>query len=289
MRTFSDVNPFVLFLYFIMVTCFPFLIQNGYIYLFSLLGSFLYFVFLNGANDKKMHGIYAGLFLIMTIINPIISHNGETILFVVNNSPITLEALIYGFFSSVLIISVMYWFRIFSHIMTSDKIFYIFDRFSPKLALIFSMGLRYIPLFKRQWHKIKQGQMVLGNYKDGNIIDGFLVSIKTFSVLVTWTLENGIITAESMDARGYGIGKRSRINNFPVLASDIVILLASVILLVLSFFFIKDSRFVFYPAFEIKRSSMLAVGCFLYLILVLIPIIVDTKEKIKWKYLRQKI
>lgn len=289
MRTFSDINPFMLFIYFIIVTCFPFLIQNGYIYLISLLGSFVYFIFLNGYNDKKTHGVYVIFFLIMTIINPIISHNGETVLFVVNNSPITLEALIYGFFSSVLIISVMYWFRIFFHIMTSDKIFYIFDRFSPKLALIFSMGLRYIPLFKRQWHKIKQGQMILGSYKDGNIIDRFFVSIKTFSVLVTWTLENGIITSESMDARGYGIGKRSRINNFPVLVSDVIFMFFSIILLVFSFLFIKDSTFVFYPKFQIKTSPMSFWGCLFYFILVLIPILLDTKEKIKWKYLEQKI
>jgi energy-coupling factor transport system permease protein len=255
MRAFSDINPFVLFIYFILVSCFPVFCTDGIIYFISFLGAIVYFSYKNGTKEKKTHFIYFVLFLVLTSINPLISHNGKTVLFVINNAPITLEAIIYGLFSSVLIISVMYWFRIFSQIMTSDKILYIFDRFSPKLALIISMSLRYIPLFKKQYKKIKQGKKILGEYKDDNIIDKIKVNVKSFSAMVTWTLENGIITAESMDARGYGSGRRSKYSIYFLTVHDIILFLAVISFSLLVIFFTRNSSFVFYPSFNVTVTN----------------------------------
>ncbi len=289
MRAFSDINPFVLFIYFILVSCYPVFCNDGIIYFISFFGAIVYFSYKNGTKEKKTHFIYFVLFLVLAIINPIISHNGKTVLFVINNAPITLEAVIYGLFSSLLIISVMYWFRIFSQIMTSDKILYIFDRFSPKLALIISMSLRYIPLFKKQYKKIKQGKKILGEYKDGNIIDKIKVNVKSFSAMVTWTLENGIITAESMDARGYGSGRRSKYSIYFLTFYDILLFVAVISFFILVMFFTRNTNFVFYPSFSVTVAKESKIGYLLYSILVFLPLIIDLKENFKWKLLRRKI
>lgn len=289
MRAFKDINPFVLFLYFVLVSAFPMFCQNGYIYVISLISSLAYFIVKNGSREKKTHGFYFLLFLSFVIINPIVSHNGETVLFVVNNAPITLEAVIYGVYSAVLVVSILYWFRIFSQMMTTDKLLYIFDRFSPKLALVVSMGMRYIPLFKRQIKKIKQGQMILGKYKDDNVVDRFKVGIKIFSSMVTWVLENGIITAESMDARGYGVGKRTRYSNYYFLPFDFVFAFVSITFSALAFFFLKNAEFVFYPKLIINNPKGTELGYAFYIALTLLPIIMEVKETLKWKYLKQKI
>ncbi|MBE6648987.1 MAG: cobalt transport protein [Ruminococcaceae bacterium] len=262
---------------------------DGIIYLISFLGALSLYLFRNGINNPKTHLSSFLFFLILTIINPLVSHNGVTVLFVINNSPITLEALIYGFFASILIISVLYWFRTFSQIMTSDKLLYIFDRFSPKLALIISMSLRYIPLFGRQIKKINQCVKALGSYNEENVIDKAKLYLKTFSAMVTWTIENGIITAESMDARGYGVGKRSRYSNYFFSFPDVIFILLTFVLFMFSVFLIRNKSFEFYPSFSVSFSDESIIGYVLYGIIAFVPLFIEVKEELKWKYLKLKI
>ena len=76
------------------------------------------------------------LFLVSSLINPLFNQNGMTVLLFINDTPITLEALVYGIFSSLTLVSVIVWFFTFSSVMTSEKIIYIFGRISPKTALV---------------------------------------------------------------------------------------------------------------------------------------------------------
>ena len=43
-------------------------------------------------------------FLLMAFANPLLVHNGETVLFFMNDNPVTLEAMIYGGMSSLMIV-----------------------------------------------------------------------------------------------------------------------------------------------------------------------------------------
>ena len=128
--------------------------------------------------------------LLGTVINPLVSSAGKTQLFFINDSPFTLEATVYGLFASVAIVGVIYWFRSYSDIMTSDKLLYIFGKLSPRLSLVLSMALRYAALLGEQRKKIRQTQISLGLYTDGNIIDRARGEIRVFSVLVSFALEN---------------------------------------------------------------------------------------------------
>lgn len=83
----------------------------------------------------------------MSLANPLFIHNGETVLFFMNDNPITLEAIIYGGVSSLMIVGVLLWCRCYGAILTTDKFLYLFGRLIPKLGLILSMAFRFIPLF----------------------------------------------------------------------------------------------------------------------------------------------
>ena len=48
---------------------------------------------------------YFFLFLLLAVVNPLFVHNGETILFFMNDNPITLEAFFYGMIVAVMIIA----------------------------------------------------------------------------------------------------------------------------------------------------------------------------------------
>lgn len=290
MRSFADYNPIAVAVYFFMAAGIAMFSMNPIILALSLIGALLLYFLRNGTKNRRTHLFTLGLFLIMALINPLVSHNGVTVLFVMNDNPVTLEALIYGIVASVMIVSVLYWFRTFSQIMTSDKLLYVFGALSPKLALILSMALRYVPLFGSQYKKVKQTQKALGLYKEDNIVDSFRGGLRVFSVMITWALENGIVTADSMTARGYGVGRRSRFSIFKFRKEDVLLLALSILLCGLTLFGTHGVDFVYYPAIIIPEITQRGfIGYLAYGILVILPAIIEAKEALKWKYLKSKI
>ena len=291
MQNFENLNPITISVYFLTVTGISMFCMNPILLCFSLFGSILFFLFRNGRKHIKSHFGFLCLFLIMAIINPLFSHNGATVLFVINDSPITLEALLYGFVAAAMILAVLYWFRSFTQVMTSDKLLYVFGKLSPKLSLILSMGLRYVPLFNRQTKKINATQTALGLYKEDNIIDRVKGGTRVFSVLLTWALEKGIITADSMAARGYGIGKRTHFSVFRFRIADVILLLLTLTLGIVTCVSLGTNALdiTFYPKIKISALTPVSVlGLIAYGTLTMLPIILELTEKIKWNYLKSK-
>lgn len=290
MRTFADSNPIAVAVYFLAASGIAMFSANPVVSTISLAGAVILFLMNNGRNGLSTHLFSAALFLVMALVNPLVSHNGATVLFVMNNNPVTLEALIYGICAAITVVAVLYWFRSFSQIMTSDKLLYLFGAMSPKLALTLSMALRYVPLFGTQIKKVHASQKALGLYKDDNIVDSFKGGMRIFSVMTTWALENGIITADSMTARGYGIGKRSRFSLFRFKAEDVLLIFAAIILSMLTIYGISDVKVEFYPYVSVPESSIKNIAGYVsYGAMNLLPVIIGVKEELKWKYLRSKI
>lgn len=290
MRVLAESNPVVTTVYFVAVAGIAMFSANPVISAISLLGAVVLFVMNNGRKNLSTHFFSLLLFAVMALVNPLVSHNGATVLFVINNNPVTLEALVYGICAALTVIAVLYWFRSFSQIMTEDKLLYLFGTLSPKLALTLSMALRYVSLFGTQIKKVQASQKALGLYKDDNIVDSFKGGMRVFSIMVTWALENGIITADSMSARGYGIGKRSRFSLFRFKGEDVFLISSASILTVLSVYGTIGTTFEFYPHISATEVDTRAIiGYASYGLLNLMPAIIGVKEELKWKYLRSKI
>ena len=201
MRAFSEHNPITIFVHFMLVITIAMFIQNPIILLLALFGSILYYAVTFRKISAKMLTFWGLLFLLISLINPIFSHKGETVLLFINGKAITLEALFYGINNGIMILAVMIWFLVFSEIMTSDKVMYIFGKFSPRLALLVSMSLRYIPLYRQRAGIINNAQKTMGLYKESNIIDNVKGGIRITSSLITWSLETSVDTADSFAAR----------------------------------------------------------------------------------------
>ncbi len=291
MKSIFDMNPIPALIFFFEAALAAVLTFDPIMCALSLVGAVILAASLRvRVGWRKGVGIFA-LFAVMALINPLVYHNGVTVLFVFNNNPVTLEAVLFGVFSSSMIVSVILWFISFSAVMTSEKLLYVFGCISPKIALIFSMVLRYIPLFSAQMKKISQSQKALGLYKEDNIIDTLRGKMRIFSVMVTWTLENGIITADSMSARGYGCGRRTYFRRFSFCSSDAVFLAVTALLTSASLYGTLSGAlaFGFYPSMSPLPSSVAAnVAHAAYALLVLMPSVIQFKESLKWKYLLAK-
>lgn len=292
MRSFSEYNPIVTALWFLCVTGIAMFCNYPLLMVISLVGAAAFFIMRNGLSHGRTHFFFLILFLILALANPLVSHNGRTVLFVMNHNPVTLEATLYGLNSAAMIIGVLYWLRSFTQIMTSEKLLYITGALSPKLSLVLSMALRFVPLFSRQSAKINSAQTAMGLYKDDNIIDDIKGKSRVFSILITWALENGIITADSMEARGFGTGRRTQLRRFGFKVSDVLFLLISLILFGVTAAAVGRGSlsFTFYPSIEAKTPDILGVcGLISYGLLILLPIILETVVSLKWKYLRSAI
>ena len=291
MKRFEDYNPIPLFIYFVGVALPAMFVMEPGLLFISFAGALALFINLSGVAAVKSILWYLALPIASGIINPLFNHNGVTVLFFINDSAITLEAFTYGLVIGLMLMAVLLWFRSFSIIMTSDKLLYIFGSVSPKLALILSMVLRYIPLYKRQIKKVNQAGRAMGMYKDDNLIDKARAGLKVFGVMVTWGLENGVITAESMSARGYGVGKRSRYALYKWRPMDVAVLALCVIASALVMIFIAND-FIYinwFPSISYSVNAARIAGYALYAALAFLPIIINVREALYWKRLTSKI
>jgi len=232
------------------------------------------------------------MLLIIAVTNPIFVHKGETILFFLNDNPVTKEAIIYGLFAAMMLISVFYWFKCLNEVMTSDKFIYLFGRIIPKFALVLSMALKFIPELKRQYKNIDESRKALGIYTSKSYVDKIKNKLEIFSVLITWSLEKSIGTGDSMKARGYGLKGRTSYSLYKWTEKDTFYLAAvlSFTVAVLVLLFNNTAYYSYYPL--LTGVSFSAAACVLYcalFVLTAFSSILILKENLKWQYLKSKI
>ncbi len=292
MRQFSDFNPIVIAVWFFAVTGICMFCNYPALMGISLLGGVLLFLTRNGFSHGKTHMFFAAMFVILALANPLISHNGVTVLLVVNHNPVTLEALLYGLNSAAMIVGVLYWFRSFTQIMTSEKLLYLTGSLSPKLSLVLSMALRFVPLLTEQSRKIHDAQIAAGLYRKDNAVDGLRGRMREFSVLITWALENGITTADSMESRGYGVTHRSRMKLFRWTRPDVIFLLVTLALTSITALSAGTGalQFAFYPAITAGNPGIMGFcGMTAFALLVLMPTVWEWEVRLYWHCLTSKL
>lgn len=210
--TISRCHPAVSFAYFALVIGFSMFLLHPVCLALSLCGAGLYMARLRGGRAlwSSMRWLLP-LLALTALINPAFTHQGVTILtYLPSGNPLTLESILYGLAAAVMLSAVVLWFTCFSHVMTSDKFIYLFSRVIPALSLVLSMTLRFVPRFTRQFRVVAQAQRYMGrDTENGTVRQRTKNALKVFSIMVTWSLESAIDTADSMRSRGYGLPGRT--------------------------------------------------------------------------------
>lgn len=284
-------HPAAVFVYFAGVMAVAMLTLNPALLLLSLLGGALLRLVRGEARLSALLFSLA-LFAAMTLINPLFNHNGVTVLFVLGDSPVTLEALLFGAASAAMIAAALTWCRVLSGVLGEDKLLYLFARVSPRVALVVSMALRGAGLFSAQAQRVRRAQKALGLYKEDNIVDAIRSDTRVFSILVTWALENGVITADSMAARGYGSARRTAFSRYRFTRGDAMLLAAGLLMTGLSLWGVLSGALdvSYYPAVRWAETSPLGWAAMIgYGALALWPALLEGGERLKWRFLRSKI
>ena len=293
MRYFDRLHPITAFVYFMLLLLVAMLTMNPVIITICYLSSVIFCGMLIGIRKLLSSLAYnIPLMLMIALTNPMFVHKGETILFFLNDNPVTKEAIIYGVFASMMIMSVFYLCRCYTEIMTSDTFIYLFGRVIPKLSLVLSMILAFIPKLKRKYREIDEAQKALGIYATQSYVDKLRSKMRVLSILLTNSLETSVDTADSMRARGYGLKGRTSYAIYRFTASDFAYLVFSIVFGVgaVVLIMLGASEFYYYPTVTVIEGSPIIY--ILYLSLALLAgssIFMEVKENILWRYLKSKI
>lgn len=282
MNTFKNLHPVTLLLYFAGVISVSISTFNPFYLILSLFGATVYGFLLNGGKSLKSLAANLIIICVIAVTNPIFSHNGATVLFFVNDQRITLEAFLYGAVLGLTVAAVISWFSCFNKVFDTERLLWIFGRIYPKIALIFSMALRFVPSFVRNFREINSAQ---GNFIEKNLLKRFMSS---FSALVSRSMEDAIVTSDSMNARGYNIGRRTFFSRFRFTVVDGVCVAILSILTAVSIICKGDFRFYPTVSYNELNLSYLTSLC-AFMVLSLFPVVFEVKERIKWHYSISKI
>ncbi len=293
MRYLERLHPIAAFLYLTVVIVFAMLTMHPVLLLMVFLSGVILCGMLIGVRELLKTLPFSFLLgLLIALQNPLFVHRGETVLFYLSDSPVTRESIVYGAFAALMLLGVFYWCRCYSTVITSDKFIYLFGRVIPKLSLLFSMALAALPHLKRRFREVDEAQRGLGVYRNGSWFDLVRGKLRVFSVLVSLSLEDSVVTADSMRARGYGLRGRTAVSLYVFRASDALFLLLTLCLagILFALYSMGVADFSYYPG--VDSLSFSPLSNLLYLLtagLVSLPIILEAKEGMKWRYLRSRI
>lgn len=203
---FERIHAGVLFLYFTFI-----LIICGFCYhpvaqILALAGGLGYCMcILPGKDLGKMLLYYTIPALLMAVTNPFFSKEGETVLFYINKSPFTLEALTYGISMGVSLLCILVWFRVFNTVMTTDRTLHLFGGFLPKVSMLLTVTLRTVPQLRRRVRETREIQQAMGLYTtDKGYVARLKAELAVFQAVFASAMEDAIETGDSMRGRGYG-------------------------------------------------------------------------------------
>lgn len=261
----------------------------------SLAGALAYDINLQGR--KAVRFAVTGLLPVAVaaaLVNPAFNHEGATILaYLPTGNPLTAESMYYGAAAAVMLAGMLLWFSCYNQIMTSDKFVYLFGRIIPALSLVISMALRFVPKFKAQMKTVSDAQKCLGRDSEtGSVLRRVGNAIKVFSIMVSWSLENAIETADSMRSRGYGLPGRTAFSIYRFEERDKLALgwLGFCGAYVAAGWIAGGTYFRYYPTVKAVPINPMTVSFWLvYLALTLTPVLINRREDRQWKLLRSAI
>ena len=288
---FSSLHPVVNFLFFAEVLGFSMFLLHPACLVISLVCALGYDLQLGGRKALAfcLKGVLP-MTILAAVLNPLFNHQGATILtYLPSGNPVTLESIAYGLAAAGMLAGVVLWFACFTQVITSDKFVYLFGRIIPALSLVLSMALRFVPRFLQQLKVVTRAQKCIGRDPSrGGLVHRIRCAGGILTVMIAWSLENAIDTADSMKSRGYGLPGRTAFSIFRFDKRDrnALLLLAALGLLVLAGALSDGLSWRYFPTLKWTLAQPMSVLTLCsYLALCAFPIIFNRKEARKWKAL----
>lgn len=285
---FHRFHPLTAFLYYVGAICLLIVMLHP---IYLIIG-FSIIMLINLVHDgltglKRWKIFLITTFLFMLLLNPLFNERGRYLLLEIGQHRITVEALLYGGMNALSIISIIALFVSYNVIMTPNKLLFLFARVLPQFAVLLMLTLRFIPLMRRRVEEISAVQRSKGiSVLQGNGKTKLKTGMLYIQVLLTFSLEEAIQTADSMKARGYGQGPRATYEYFKFQKADFF----AVSYLLILFAITLTGRYfgygflTIYPVMEHLSFSFWDSGILVcYLMYLCFPLFVEVGEMVQWR------
>jgi energy-coupling factor transport system permease protein len=281
---FSRMHPLVLFLYFAFVPVLTVMFRDPVMTAVSFAGAVAYYLICAGAEAfVKALRFMVPLTVAAVIINPLISHEGVTILmWLPSGNPLTYQSIWYGAEAAFMTDTVLIWFSCVSRVMTAEKYEALFAKRMPVLSLLLSMTVRSVPLYKKRFKAAYEASS--GSGKTSR-------ALRSFRCVMSRSIDDSMDTALSMRARGYGTSLKKTYNTASFTLRDAIVLAAVTGLSAFSVYayVLHAVYFQFYPyIYRAPAGALKYITYVLYFILCIIPAAADIREVCRWHALKQK-
>ena len=280
---FDTYHPLVAVLFFAAVLVFCMLAMQPVYIALSALGAFSYGVFLRGWSTAARSLLWQfPIVVIIALINPLFSASGSTELFHIGLRVVYLESLVYGLCMGAMLVAVMLWFSDASCVLSSDKVGAVLGNAAPTIALMISMINRLVPQFVRRAREVEavQGACLSVDAQTGR--EKMTDRLRLTSVMMGWSMEDSLETADAMRSRGWGIAKnRTTYRRYRFCLRDGIVLVLLGGLVAFNAFLaqVACSQFQFYPTLSALR---LWWGYAPYAVFVFMPLLLQIEEEIRW-------
>ena len=286
--TFSKYHPAVNFLFFLGAMGCGVVIQHPAYLMAAVVAGAVYYLVLNGGKGVKMLLGMVPLFLLLTVINPLFNTYGSRVLCHIFGRPYTYEALLYGAAVAAMFVIMLLWFGCYNKVLTSDKFTSLFGNLIPSISLLLVMIFRLVPNFIRKAKQLAGARKAIGKGAGDSKKEKLQGAASVLGALTAWALEGGIVTGDSMRARGYGSAKRTGFMRYRMTFSDWLLLMIMLVLMTLTIVAAALGQTVatYTPKLSIAPVSW---GVIPYAVYLLIPTVLHAKEAIQWRISRSKI
>ncbi len=183
--------------------------------LMLLLVSMINFAEDHGRSLTKMLAVILPLTLLIMGLNLLLADYGRAILYVLdlpwgNTWTIYREPLINSLAMGTKLVLIMAVFTIFNQVITVDKLISVFGNFSGPTVLMAVLAARMVPQLGRHARSIAEVQSLrLHGHKTVSLADKVRRTGPFLTNLLRVSLESSLQTAEAMQVRAYGSGKRT--------------------------------------------------------------------------------
>lgn len=241
------------------------------------------------------------LICLIALLNPLISTSGSTELFFIGTRVVYWESFAYGLCMGMLLSLTMLWFSNASHVLTSDKVMALTGNALPTTTLMVSMSIRLVPQFVRRGVLIDDARSACLGGVDAGRCEGESAAApcsvrarlvkareelgrraRQVSVLMGWSMEDSLETADAMRARGWGAAsKRTIYVRQRFCARDAVALACFAVLAAaaVAVAAVTCSKWVFYPEMP---AIALNWGVVAYAAMLAFPLILRLIEDTRW-------
>ncbi len=320
----SFCHPAVPGVFFAAVLLLTMLIAHPVFAAISLIGAlWLSFLVRGGhATGNSIRAMIPLTFLIV-IVNPFISSSGTTIVMHVFGFAITLESLIYGLTMGMMISAVMVWCEDAACALDDEAIMVLMGRPLPRVSLIISMVARLIPAYISRGREISVAEKAnvaaygaaahsassptrANSYADASAecssapstsqthsnhtanahTHNYLQRLaRRLGILLSWSLESSIQTADSMTARGWSSEKPRSIYQKVRFSHRDAVLVMIVIVLGICFgiaAYYVCSQFSFYPQMKDIWAAQFIIPYGFAALFVALPSLYQIVEVHQW-------